>query len=500
MISAPNHLPRLNGSRYNLLFIFIGLLFFSSGCELFRKVPKSERQGKGDGENLEVIEGRRVFNKTTGKWEYTTRVDEPMDTVQWTFLPENDSDISSSEETRKMEEAARRLKEKKTDFKIAYLLPFLSNRFNPLDINLDPRSELFLQFYEGARLALDSFHHANHSVNLEIFTYDTQASPTKVTEILKRPELQEMDLIIGPYRSVNIAKVADFTRQHQQIMISPFSSEGNQTTNNPRFIQFTPSLKAHSRAMMQDIHEQFPDKRVVVVIRDKADELSRVPFFREAALLASTNPTFADSIRTLIVSAEDEDFSREVKENEPDVLEPYLVEGDTTVFVVPSWSNESFVYSFLRKLHIVRGDNPVVVYGMPQWQQFELVSYDYYEKLNVRISSAQYIDKKRPEVREFNRLFLEKYGALPIFEAYLGFDVTAFMVEALEAYGSEFIEELDQLHYTGLQNDLHFERVAPEDPNVEMNPDQYDYQENTHVNILEFKNYQFQCGRHPNQN
>ena len=48
-------------------------------------------------------------------------------------------------------------------------------------------------------------------------------------------------------------------------------------------------------------------------------------------------------------------------------LLPFLELRDTSVFILPSWSNETFIYSFLRKLDVSRdASSYIVVYGMPQ--------------------------------------------------------------------------------------------------------------------------------------
>lgn len=489
MISAPNRQLPLSGNRFIYTILTISLLLPLSGCDMLKRVPKEEKGEKYGG--LDPIEGRRVFNKKTGEWEYDTIVKGPMDTIIWTQVEVADSILISSEETRRNLDKKIWAGAKKTDYKIAFLLPFLTNRYNPLAIQIDPRALLFLHFYEGAKMAIDSFMQLESEINLDVYAIDTKGSFSEVDKILENPELTEMDVIIGPYRSSNIAKVATFTGTHEKILISPFSTEENLVSENPYFLQTTPSLNAHSKAIMTDISQKYAAKKVVVVVRNKAEEIDRIELFRKAAALADSFQ-LADSLRVFIVPEQDEDFSAELEPDEVDLLSTYIEQGDTTVFILPSWSNESFVYSFLRKLHIVRGENEVVVYGMPQWQDFDLVSYDYYEKLNVRISSANFINQENPAVKSFNKLFLEKYGELPKTEAYLGHDVTLFTLQALKNYGYTFHKMVDQLQFNGLHNNFEFSRMPLDNADVEMKADRYKYLENEHVHILEFRDYQFQ--------
>jgi ABC-type branched-subunit amino acid transport system substrate-binding protein len=479
MISVRNLRLRLSGNRASLL-LFLTLLFFSS-CDLFRKVPKDPGQNT-DQEELDVIEGRRVYNSETGKWEYETVITEPMDTVEWTITPEEERPPISSEETDRVREELEESEERKFDFKLAFLLPFLTNRFDPLADEIDPRSELFLHFYEGAKLALDTLNDLD--IKMEVYAFDTKASPREVVSLLQRPEMEEMDVLIGPYRSNNIELAARFAQVNEKVIISPFSPEENLTANNPHFIQITPSLRSHSRAIMNHVHQNHPQKKIVLVVRDKPEEVQRLPMFQEANILAAGS-SMVDSLQEFVVPEDEEDF----REKE---LTGFITEGDTTIFVLPSWSNESFIYSFLRRLNIDRLDNPVVVYGMPQWRKFNLISYDYYEELNVHISASRFIDRKDEQVKQFQRRFYEKYGAIPLEEAFLGYDVALFIGKMLDRYGLRFTETLDQEVGEYLHNNFHFERVAPSDPDVEIDPDRFEYYENRHVNMLRFKGYQFQ--------
>ena len=171
---------------------------------------------------------------------------------------------------------------------------------------------------------------------------------------------------------------------------------------------------------------------------------------------------------------------------------PFMNLADTTVFIIPSWS-ETFVYSLLRKIDTAKEDPSAqtYVYGMPQWMQFERIDYSYYEKLNVRISSSTFVDPLSPQIQLFQRQFFDRFGAPPTEEAYLGYDVTLYFGRMLNKYGTKFQYSLEKDPQDMLLTRFDFERVViPTTTGAEFGTIQKF--ENKFVNMLKFQDYQFQ--------
>jgi len=175
-------------------------------------------------------------------------------------------------------------------------------------------------------------------------------------------------------------------------------------------------------------------------------------------------------------------------------IKDYINVGGTTVILVPSYKSEPFVYALLRKLYIAKkpGDR-IVVYGLPSWQRFERIDFDYYENLNVHISAGTFVDSQDPDVRLFKQRYFDKYATPPADEAVLGYDVTLFTGRMLKKYGTKFQLNLEQegsLPY--LQSKFNFERIVLNPSFNDANMDRIDQFENKFVHILKFDNYYFQ--------
>ena len=170
----------------------------------------------------------------------------------------------------------------------------------------------------------------------------------------------------------------------------------------------------------------------------------------------------------------------------------YLKTGRTTVFIVPSWADESFVYSLLRQLMMVHSEGEdIVVYGMPQWKDYNQVDFEFYEKLNVHISSAFYVDYADERVKQFRQKYFDTFGTVPSEEAFLGYDIMLYFGKMVDKYGKDLAQRIDRDDYDVLHGRFNFERVV-------LNPEQhkeqsgyFDQLENVYVNILRFQDFQF---------
>ena len=209
---------------------------------------------------------------------------------------------------------------------------------------------------------------------------------------------------------------------------------------------------------------------MVLAGRSKDNEVARFGYFEDANKMYSNAKYEEWRI--------DDDFNFNI--------EPYIENTGTTVFVLPSW-NEAFVTTFLRKLNASPRRNQVVVYGMPQWMDFDKSLNGLYEALKVRVSSSTYIDNNSPDVKYFKNKFLSKYGKLPNSDAFLGYDCTLFIGRMMMQYGSKFPYFLDREQQSVLHTRFYFNpvfRAVSTGDDANNNISKY---ENSYVNILRFQ-------------
>ncbi len=475
MILAPNLLQRSNGSKI-VAFLFIFLLAF--GCDTSKKA----KTAKSNTEELDPIRGKKRYNPKTGKYEYVKEEDTKLDTVAWrpskTEAPPIQSSTEIVEEAVAEPEQGVGVSENFSSYNIAVMLPFLTDKYTQTG-RIPDKSSLAINFYAGMKLAANVL--SREGIQLNISVHDTRADETNVKYLLERNDVGKADVIIGPVKKSNLKRVAEFAKMNRKVLVSPIYP-GKVTEDNPFYLRVSPSLKIHCETIMAHALERVPAEQIVLVVRNKSAEQKRLRYFQDAyrGIMGYSAP----KIKEFIVTDPTADYG------EMEVT-PYILPDKETVFIVPSWSNELFVYSLLRKLDIARMNSPVTVYGMPQWEDYERVSFDYYERLNLHISSNICVDTNAPDIVSFRRSFFDYYGTAPTKDAYKGYDLLLYVGRKLKEHGNKFQLHIEEEDDEYLHTDYAFRRTIKAEAASSEDYENVDYFENKHVNILNFKGYVF---------
>ncbi len=484
MTSVLSPLRQLNGNKIAWIgFIFAALLLFSCGGLKKADGPKTDRGELGE------IRGKKRYKTPRNSSKPRAKTDGTLDTIIWSSRPDAYPPIKSPpkkvvvqpkkepdpipKNTRPdVPEPEPRGEVKYGTYNVSILMPFLTNRVGANPTEITGTSAKALQFYTGAKLAL--YHLEDEDVNLNVSVFDSKGSAAEVKNILNRSELQNAHMIIGPRSKSVLKEVAKFAKEKKKVLVSPWNPSTGITDDNPYYIQVSPYLNTHLEAIMRDAKSRFRSSQIRLLCRNGGNEASRFKALQDANYIVEGS-TNAERLREMIITEGSDDVD----------LADVFVEGDTTVFIIPSWS-EGFVGDILRRIFIARQRNPVVVYGMPQWMRFDKISYDYFEKLNVHISSATFVDNESDKIKRFASDFYTLYGTLPTKDAFIGYDVTLYFGRTIAKNGAYFqykLERDNRLHtnfdfqQTYAPNDDSFSRVLQI--------------ENRFVNILRFKDYKF---------
>lgn len=493
MTSAPNLRPLLSGS--NMLAACLLLVAVSlTSCTAFKKVDNKSKT-TNTGETLDPIQGRRVFDPETGTEVVVEEtLTEKMDTIQWRDVPASSyppitstsAPVATNTPTEKINVDRNTGSEFFSAYNVAVLLPFLTDKFNPTVGQIPDNSTWALQFYGGVKMALEVLN--DEGLNLNVSVIDSKETSDAAVSSMVRTnnDLRNAHLIIGPYRRDNVAIVANELGKNEGItVVSPYSAASGISPNNENYIQVNPTLQSHCEALLRHALQKYRPESIVLVSKDKKEELARLQYFHDE-YKRFTNNKATTNLREFIIQGEATDFNR------LNVM-PFVSLGDTTVFMVPSWGDESFVFALLRKIELSKSPNGyVVVYGMPQWMEFDKIDFSYYEKLHVHISASSYIDPIDAGVQSFRRQFFDRYGTIPAEEAFIGFDVMLYFGRMLQKYGTKFQFSLDKERYKALHTVFDVKEVNA--PTTPARTDRFviDRFENKFLHILKFQDFQFQ--------
>ena len=477
-------------NAYKFLILCLAAAFIYA-CGAPKKVVKTNTS-----ETLPEIESKIVFNPKSGKYD-TIYASSKIDTVRWKPAPTttkppignntsvkpkpNDGKTGGVKPSKptdygKIEVKAPKNTAFRSSYHITYALPFYTDKFSDLDKEMYDKSDWAMNFYAGAKLALDTL--GAEGISLKINTVDTKANENELAVVLASSEVQGADVIIGTETRKNVETTALWAKQNDKVLISPYNPSADIVFDNSHFIQLNPSLQTHCEAIVTSLLKTQTSDNVTVIIRDKANEKEALQYLQAANAKAGNGVRF----REIIVDEKAGMVAVDIKS--------YIKTGQNTTFVVPIWNNETFIYSMLKKIENAKGKNNVTVYGMPQWANFQVNGFDAFEPLHVHIPQPTYIDQDSPRVKAFQRAFYSRYNAAPDDEAYKGFDITLYTGRMLYKYGTKFNEVVDQVPYQGVETNFQFqkEKTAPNNEKI----DAFDRFANKFITILKFENGYFQ--------
>jgi ABC-type branched-subunit amino acid transport system substrate-binding protein len=489
MTSAQNRRLLLSGNKWFFWPLILLFVWSVASCDLLKKIPDDDPISD-DNKDLGEIQGPVQRDPVTGEIKEVTLLTIKMDTIDWKTPPPGRFPVIKSEGAQvgiddpdagqeQIDNSDRRV------FNIAMMLPFLADDNSPAS-KMGGTSEWAIQFYAGAKLAFEDLEQKGIFLNVSV--HDTRASEQQLVSMLRSdPNIRGADLLIGPYRSSNARILADFAKQARKPVVSPYAASSTITNDNPYYIQLNPSLESHFEGILRHAKSSFQTEQIVLVARNRRDEVERLDEFQK--INRQLSPAFdTATIRQFIVDDESADlFETEVSD--------YLNKFGPSVFIIPSWRNETFIYSFLRKLKLAQAQsgNDIYVYGMQQWADFqEVIDVDLMETLNVHISSYYYIDDYNDDIREFRNRFFEAYGDLPEEAAYVGYGTSYYFADLLVKYNGYFLDKLEIESRENLYTTYEFRKVLESISDFGEAFKRFERYENKYVHILQFRDYFFQ--------
>jgi hypothetical protein len=495
-----------------------GLLFFLSisvsmlwfACGTTKPVTKTQPKE----ETLGEIQSTIVFNPKTGKYDTILVRNNKIDTVNWKPAPPkttppiggakpntnnngtksntgnnstgntnttNSNPIDYGKNNMPMNVKPPVGTRMKSSYNLAYLLPFFTDKYSDLDKEVYEKSLWALNFYAGAKMALDTL--SKEGINLKVSVLDTKASEAELPLVLANEAVQSADAIIGTETNANVKAAAEFARLNNKVLISPYNPSGDLVSDNKQFVQLNPSLRTNCEVIMRHIRKTYRSEQIVVICRDKANEKEALQYLQYENRRLSNGS--GSQLRELMVDEKSGLISIDVKGS---------MNSESMVYIVPVWgqNSEQFVYSLLTKINNAKGKRNVTVYGMPQWSSFQVNGYDAFEPLHVHITQPVFVDRINGNAKYFSAAYYQTYNAAPTDEAFLGYDITLYTGRMLSRYGTKFNEVLDVVPFTGLQTKFQFqrERNISNNPPSEK-PQAFDRFANKYVNMLKFENGSF---------
>ncbi len=361
-------------------------------------------------------------------------------------------------------------------FDIVFLLPFNveKNNLNYDNDSIASKSQMALDFYEGSLIGLEKLKNEGFSFNVSV--YDTKSSDATVKQILKTTSIMDADLIIGPVYNKPLKVVSEFCKKHKIPVVSPLSPKTSFVSENPYYLNISPSIDTHCDYLM-DYFDEINIDQLNMLHQNRPQD------FKVADYFANKYPSQMDStieftgmrINRLIYTDQSSEY-----------LASYLSLDQPNYFLVVSYK-ERFVHDMLSRLYSLTDRYDITVFGMPNWYKFDNIEPEYYEGLNMHFPNNYFYNEDGFKVKDFERNYYLRLNKKPTEYACKGYDITIGLGHLIsQHYGNKFSSGLNSFEELGTFTGYKFEPIYSD------TSDKISFYENQFLQLLHYKDYKIQ--------
>jgi hypothetical protein len=437
-------------ARYLNANIFFEQGKFKDAIDILNSLPKEFDK---DSEQMKAYYLGKADNMESLKWLQQSFPDDKQIAqvlaTKLQFKSENDKDkmllkYLVQEFKIELKKAGNGKSQKKGQYNVAVLFPFMLNRLQT--DNVSRPNQFILDMYQGIKLAVDSLNRSGARINL--YAYDTEKEPEKFQELLARPELKDLDLIIGPVYPAHIPLVTAFADKNGIQVVLPFASDPADINSNLTFLFQPGSLNmarqlskvvttVYSPGSRPDSEKRKINNNAVLIIYGKEEKDSLLAYAYKKSLeeeIASSPGSGNDLVIKSVQKITRENVGK-VKNTLTDSTSMRKV-NHIAVFT----NDQVVAANIISATEILGFDVPL--FTTSDWLDFNLITIDQFERRNVHFIQPDYLDLEKPAVVKFRKDYLSVTHLYPTTFAYQGFDLMLVFGKMLQQNGTGFGETL----------------------------------------------------------
>ena len=325
-------------------------------------------------------------------------------------------------------------------YTIALFLPFDVEKLE--EVEKFGENQIALEYYLGFKMAIDSLR--SFGANIELKIYDTEKKADKVRRLLYRPEMAEVDFLVGPMYKSCLEVALPFALSRNLNVLCPVPQSEEIAEEYPNLILTQATKHSQFSKLCSLIRLKNPGARMISIgHKDKLD-MTFVNMFHGNAY--EENNLLTDTVWHYVVE-------EQVEEKE---LEYFLAEKKANVVFVAS-EEVGFVSEVLTALNGMR-DYDIKVVGFESWEKFNRIETEYKNNTSLTIPSNFYVDYNAPNTQQFLRSFYSKFGKEPNKFGVMGYDQGFFFGKGLYTYGFDFFDGFQKVFFDPIGSKYLFEQ------------------------------------------
>jgi ABC-type branched-subunit amino acid transport system substrate-binding protein len=319
-----------------------------------------------------------------------------------------------------------------------------------------PRSLGFLEMYQGILIAADTLVSLGLEVNLHV--YDIRSDTVELTRLIRQDKLKEMDLIIGPVYSSNLAIMADYAEKNRIPVVSPVRlMSNNLLEGNPALFMANPTIGVVQDAIAKETGN-FSNNNIVFIHNDSAGVDTDVIRFREKIINELSNHLPFNEVRFKELLF----YSRSAFGNDSINRLAHSLNPKSDNIVIIASEEDPVISETLQELHTLSKKYPLKVFGYPALMTLDNLEPKFIFELDMLLFSPTWIDYNRMNVKKFNARYRKLFSTEPdeMSYAWLGYDIAYYFMSGLSIHGNRFIEHPEIHNPRLLQSEYMFERTG----------------------------------------
>lgn len=319
--------------------------------------------------------------------------------------------------------------------RVAVLLPFEEK---------SARAAKFLEFYQGFLMAVDSI--SNQGYNVSVYALNTGKTANDIQQVLEEPELQSMQLIIGPADQTQVPALSDFCQQYGIKLVLPFANLKASSGIHSTVYNATPKNTTIQQRFSGILANKFSNKNYVVLNTDEPDEKGQ----NLIDLLRTELGNKGVSMRQMHILGDDTAYAAALNEFRENCIVPDNV----------SIKALNIFFSRIKEFAEANPGYKISLIGYPEWQTYTSSLLNDFYRFDTYVYNSYYRNPLLDRTSEFERKFIHHFGyeMAPTFPRYgmLGFDLGYFFMHGMAKLGDNFDQQQQNLKYDPFQHHFVF--------------------------------------------
>ena len=299
--------------------------------------------------------------------------------------------------------------------KLTFLLPFKAKELDSL-----PEEDIFdvlksggsarvanmvTDFYLGAEMALDSI--TSMGIQVDVSVFDTGNRGSLIEKIIDEDKLEESDVIIGPFYSDQVERVAD---KAKNAVVFPHFSKSQDEFSSSNVIKSAPDKKTHSAFLVEYLNEIYKGETIFIVSDGQKQSDEQLEFLEKQF---KKN----DSIKHIYTLKPEDGFIK--KERFTEKMKPNVHN-----WVILTSDEKSYIADAINSMVVLPEDVTAQVFTIDKVPAYNDINNNTLARIDFTYVTDNFYDENDKNLKNFIKKYNSKNKDIPSEYAIRGFDLT----------------------------------------------------------------------------